>query len=568
MSKKIGVFVAWPYANGDLHLGHVAGAYLPADIFARYNRLKGNDVMMVSGSDAHGTPITLKAKQENKEPYDVVKHYHQRFIQGWQKLGITFDLFTHTHTKNHIAQSQEIFNKLNDKGDFVIKAEEQFFDEEAKMFLPDRYVKGNCPNCDSDKARGDQCETCGKTYETKTLKNPVSTITGNKPILKETSHFYFKLENYREEILEYVKQSKHFRAHVKNFSQVMLGEEINPRPITRDIDWGIPVPVEGWEEKVMYVWFDAVIGYLSASKEYSKLTGKDWQDWWKGDDAKSYYFIGKDNIPFHTVIWPIELLAYDRNLNLPYDVPANQFLNIEGEKFSTSRGFAVWLLDILETVDSDALRFYLCSIFPETKDSNFSKEELIARNNGELVAAWGNLVNRVLNFAHGRFDGKVPQPKVLDSVDNDLITKLETGVEEICKLYEAVKLRDALKETLTLTREINKYLDTKAPWTQFKTDPEASGTSVFVAIKAIDTLKNLYAPILPESSQKIHEILGYADQLFGKQVEKPGEDESYTVLSYEQENLVNRFKLSDIQPGTVFEKPTPLFKFLEGDDKE
>lgn len=563
MFDKIGVFVAWPYANGDLHLGHIAGAYLPADIFARYHRLKGNDVLMVSGSDAHGTPITLKAKDEGTDPYSVVKRYHQRFLEGWTKLGITFDLFTHTHTQNHIELSKEIFLKLHGQDDLEIKTEEQFYDEQAKVFLPDRYVKGNCPFCNNDRARGDQCEACGKTYETKTLKNPISTISNTTPVLRETSHFYFKLQNYTTQALEYVKKQDHWRAHVKNFTEAMLADGLNSRPITRDIDWGVPVPVKGWENKVMYVWFDAVIGYLSASREWGKRTGKDWESWWKDSKAKSYYFIGKDNIPFHTVIWPIELMAYDSTLNLPYDVPANQFLNIEGEKFSTSRGTAVWLLDFLEKVDSDALRFYLCGIFPETKDANFSSEEMLARNNGELVAAWGNLVNRVLNFAYSRFDGKVPQPNALDAQDHELLDKIEKGLAIVGDLYEKVSLRDALKETLTLTREVNKYLDAKAPWTAFKTDPSAAGTSVYVAMRAIDTLKIMFAPILPKSCEKIHSWFGYPEPLFGEQILEKAEDPDHEVLTYKQVQAKCLFNFSDLKPGTSFGKPEPLFKLLE-----
>lgn len=350
MSKNIGVFVAWPYANGDLHLGHIAGAYLPADIFARYHRLKGNNVLMVSGSDTHGTPITIKAREEKDTPMGVVKRYHHNFLESWKKAGISFDLFTHTHTKNHIKITQDIFKKLHAQGDLLIQSEDQILRyEQVDLFLPDRYVRGTCPHCANTRARGDQCENCGNTFDKPVLVDPVSIITNTTPIVRETSHFYFNLPNYQKQLLDYVTSQPHWRPHVQNFTKVMIEDSLRPRPITRDIDWGVPVPIEGWENKVIYVWFDAVIGYLSASVEWIIHTKnpKSWENWWKDKDAKAYYFIGKDNIPFHTVIWPVELMAYDSNLNLPFDVPANQFLNLEGDKFSTSRGTGVWLLDAL-----------------------------------------------------------------------------------------------------------------------------------------------------------------------------------------------------------------------------
>ncbi|MCB0323155.1 MAG: methionine--tRNA ligase, partial [Bdellovibrionales bacterium] len=518
MGKHIGVFVAWPYANGDLHLGHIAGAYLPADIFARYHRLRGNSVMMVSGSDAHGTPITLKAKEEGATPLEIVERYHARFLEGWQRLGISFDLFTHTHTRNHINLTQSLFTKLRDQGDLTVGTQEQFYDEAEGIFLPDRYVRGTCPFCGYDRARGDQCENCGKTFEARELVDPVSKLSETTPVLRETQHYFFQMAHYQEPLLEYINRQPHWRLNVQNFTRSMVEEGLKERAITRDIDWGVPVPEAGWEQKVIYVWFDAVIGYLSASLEWS-ARGADpeaWRKWWEQPDSKGYYFIGKDNIPFHTVIWPIELMAYDSKLNLPYDVPANQFLNIDGEKFSTSRGLAVWLLQVLDVFDPDAVRFYLASILPETKDANFSWDELITRNNGELVAAWGNLVNRVLGFAYKRYGGKVPQPQALDSLDQSLLERVDAAFPEIARAYEEVRLRDALKEALTLTREVNKYLDVKAPWTAFKTDPEQAGTAVYVAMRAIDSLKLLLAPVLPHTAQKVHEFFGYTQPLFGE----------------------------------------------------
>ena len=570
-AQEILVCAAWPYANGDLHLGHVAGAYLPADIFARYNRLVGNRVLMVSGSDSHGTPITLKAKDENTTPIEVVKRYHARFLQGWQRLGITFDLFTHTHTENHIEITKQFFLKLRDQGDLKVATQQQFFDTKEKMFLPDRYVRGECPFCGNNRARGDQCESCGKTYEAAQLKNPISTVSETTPELKDTDHYFLHQEHYREQMTEYVGKQTHWRPHVSNFTVAMLEDGLKPRPITRDIDWGVPVPEKGWESKVIYVWFDAVIGYLSASVEWAKTfaTPTAWHDWWKNKSAKTYYFIGKDNIPFHTVIWPIELLAYDSTLNLPYDVPANQFLNIAGEKFSTSRGLAVWLLDVLDRLDADAVRYYMTTIMPETKDANFSWEEMIMRNNGELVAAWGNLVNRVLGVAHPRFDGLVPEPNPLDDRDRQLLNEVEKGFQTVSDFYSKVMLREALKEAMRIAREVNKYLDEKAPWTAVKTDKAAAGTTIYVAMKAIDSLKILFAPVLPNSCQQIHEFFGHQDPLFGTQevLTVQETNDSHEALTYRlndaERRYESRWKMSDLKPGTPFSKPIPLFKVLE-----
>lgn len=571
VGKNVLVCSAWPYANGDLHLGHIAGAYLPADIFARYNRLRGNKVLYVSGSDAHGTPITLKAKQENVEPIEVVKRFHDRFLEGWKGLGITFDLFTHTHTNNHIGITEQFFKKLRDKGDLKIATQQQFYDTKENMFLPDRYVHGTCPFCGYERARGDQCESCGKTYEATALKSPVSLISETVPEVRDTDHYFFHLENYADAMKAYVQKQTHWRVSVQNFTRAMLEDGLKARPITRDIDWGVPVPEEGWESKVIYVWFDAVIGYFSASVEWAKTFAQpdDWKSWWKSGDCRSYYFIGKDNVPFHTVIWPIELMAYDEGLNLPYDVPANQFLNIAGEKFSTSRGYAVWLLDMLKSFDVDPVRYYLTAIMPETKDSNFTWEELVSRNNGELVAAWGNLVNRVLGFAYSRFDGKVPEPQELDERDRQLLSEIERGFETVAAFYENVELREALKEAMRLAREVNRYLDEKAPWTAFKQDPAAAGTSTYVAMKAIDSLKLLLAPVLPETSQKVHELFGGEEPLFGRQeiVSQSEGGETYNVLTYRQtlaeQQGVDRWKPSELKPGQIIAKPAPLYKVLE-----
>ena len=571
MSDTIGVFVAWPYANGDLHLGHMAGAYLPPDLFARYHRLKGNRVLMVSGSDSHGTPITVKAKEEGHSPRAVFERYHKQFLQDWQKLGITFNLFTHTDTENHHEVAQRIFRKLYEQEDLYLATEKQLYDKEVGQFLADRYVEGTCPICAYERARGDQCDKCGRTLDAVDLVNPRSKLSGSTPVVRESQHFFFDLPVYSERLQKYVEEQTHWRPTVRNFVRAWLKDGLKPRSMTRDIDWGISVPVPGWEEKVMYVWFEAVIGYLSASIEWSKNQGTPdaWQEWWKDDKARGYYFIGKDNTPFHTVIWGSELMAFDSELNLPYDVPANEFLNLEGQKFSTSNRWAIWLPDFLEKYDADALRYYLTAIAPESKDADFTWDGFVMRNNNELVATWGNLVNRVLGFAYKRYKGKVPEPQPLDERDQQLLDLIAEGFQKVGTLYEQVKLRDALKEAIALAREVNRYLDQKEPWKVYKSDRVAAGTSIYVAMRAIDSLKILLAPVLPSTCQKIHDFFGYDEPLFGtlKIVTYDEETRSHDALIYEpsvcEETFTNRWQPSDLQPGRAFQKPKPLFKKLD-----
>jgi methionyl-tRNA synthetase len=568
VDKNIGVFVAWPYANGDLHLGHIAGAYLPADIFARYHRLRGNNVLMVSGSDAHGTPITLKAKNEGRSPREVVEQYHSSMLEDFQKLGISYNLFTLTTTKNHAEVVHDFFLKLKERGDLSVKEEDQFFDEKEQMFLPDRYVSGTCPHCGYDRARGDECENCGKTYDATSIINPVSSLSGTTPVVKKTEHFFLHLEKYQDSLRAYVHDKKHWRPNVLNFTKSWIDEGLRPRAITRDVDWGVSVPLEGWESKVIYVWFEAVIGYLSASREYASLSGSSdiWQDWWKDPDSRSFYFIGKDNIPFHTVIWPIELMAYDTSLNLPYDVPANQFLNIEGEKFSTSRGTAVWVSELLEKYSSDALRYYVTSIFPETKDSNFSSEELKIKNNGELAAAWGNLVNRVIGFTVSKFDGVVPERRELTDEDKALHALRDKAFLDVSKAYEEVRLRDALRESMALAREVNKYLDRVAPWTLIKTDKEAAGHAINIAIGLIQSVNILLAPVLPCSSQKIYEAFGGQDTLFQSPIlQDVGKGDDQHQVMYMKHSLYSRDLMQPVlaETGQSLKKIPPLFAQIE-----
>jgi methionyl-tRNA synthetase len=445
MSEKILVCVAWPYANGSLHAGHIAGCYLPADIFARYHRLKGNDVLMVSGSDMHGTPITIKAEQEGKTPSQVAHYYQQEFLETWRKLGISFDLFTHTETENHARVTQDMFLKLLDKGYIYKDTTSQAYCPKCARFLPDRYVEGTCPYCKNTNARGDQCEACGKPLNPQEVVNARCRICGTTPVYRDTEHFFIKLSAFNDELLDWVKTQTHWRTNVINFTMRYLEDGLRDRAVTRDIEWGVPVPVPGFENKRLYVWFEAVIGYLSASKEWatSKGTPDKWQDFWTGD-SRAYYFIGKDNIAFHTIFWPAELMGYG-GLNLPFDVPANEFLTIDAKKVSTSRNWAVWMPEYLEKYAPDPLRYVLSANMPETSDTDFSWREYVRRNNDELVATYGNLAHRVLTFTYKNFDGKVPATDGTDEAAKQLNALTQTIFQEVDKNLAHCNFKAAIK---------------------------------------------------------------------------------------------------------------------------
>jgi methionyl-tRNA synthetase len=574
--RKIHIGVAWPYANGYQHLGHLAGAYLPPDIFARYHRLVGNDVLMVSGSDAHGTPITVRADAEGVSPREIFQRYHQTFLETYQQIGLTFDLFTHTDTENHHRVSQDIFLKILENGYLYKKVQQQLYSPQEGRFLPDRYVEGECPHCGYPDARGDQCDNCGKLLEPTELINPRSKASGDTDLeLRETEHYFLDLPALRDELQDYLSHDKeHWRPNVINFARNYV-QDLHGRPITRDIDWGIPIPLPGYQGKCLYVWFEAVIGYLSASVEWAHNRGTPdaWQEWWYDPEARIYNFIGKDNIPFHTVIWPAELLAVgqlycddcEADLNLPYDVPANEYLSFRGNKFSKSRGRTVDVPYFLSRYDPDPLRFYLTAVAPETRDTEFAWEDFVERNNNELVATWGNLANRMLAFAYKRFDGRVPEPGELDDADRELLARVEAGFETIGDLYAACKFRAALNEALALSREANGYLDRKAPWFQIKEDPAAAATSVYVILRVVDNLKTLVAPILPHTAQKLHEYLGYDGQLFGTQqvVEYQEETRSHKALTYDHSGAIGTWAPSQLPPGQALRQPEPLFKKLD-----
>ncbi len=576
MAEYIHVSVAWPYANGDLHVGHLAGAYLPADIFARYHRLKGSHVLMVSGSDSHGTPITVQADKEGVTPREIFERYHARFLQTQKDIGISYDLFTHTDTKNHHRIAQDFFTRLREEEYLYRETQRQLYSETEDRFLPDRYVEGTCPKCGYEEARGDQCDHCGSLLNAVELINPRSKTDGSTPIVRETEHYFLDLPAFTDRLLDYLNTGKaRWRSNVIHFARNFIKQGLQGRPITRDIGWGICVPLEGWEDKRLYVWFEAVMGYFTASVEWAHNTGAPdaWKQWWYNPKAKIYNFIGKDNIPFHTIIWQAELMGVDglyeedpdKHITLPYDVPANEFMNIEGRQFSKSRNWAIWLPDILTRYDPDPIRYYVTAVMPETRDTDFAWNGFVARNNDELVSWWGNLVNRVLKFAYKHFDGAVPQPGDLRLEDEALLEKIEAGFASVGAYLEQVQLRAALSEAMKLAREVNVYLD-GAPWFGvIKEDRQAAATTVYTALRAIDNLKVLLAPFLPFTSEKLHTMLGYEGQLFGDQkIETFEEDErTHQALTYDSAPAAGTWTPSMLAPGQKLQKPKPLYKKLD-----
>ncbi len=580
MAEYIHVSVAWPYANGDLHIGHLAGAYLPSDIFARYHRLKGNHVLMVSGSDAHGTPIAVEADKRGISAKALFEQYHTRFLETQKAIGISYDLFTHTDTENHHRIAQDFFLKLL-AGEYLYRAtQRQLYSETEDRFLPDRFVEGECPICHYPNARGDQCDNCGNLLDALDLINPRSKTDGSRPVIRETEHYFLDLPAFIPRLREYLSTDKEYwRSNVLSVSK-NKAEDLIGRPITRDIDWGIPVPVSGWEKKRMYVWFEAVMGYFTASVEWACNVGDPdaWKQWWYNPDAKIYNFIGKDNIEFHTIIWPAELLGvnglYNEGsqtaLNLPYDVPANEFMNIEGQKFSKSRNWAVWIPDILQRYDPDAIRYAVAAAFPESRDADWSWAEFVQRNNNELVAAWGNLVNRMLGFARKNYEGVVPTPGELTAEDQAILAQSEVAFEKIGDLLAAVKLRTALQETMALVRDTNAYLDRRAPWKRIKEDRQDAGTAVYTVLRVIDNLKILLAPFLPFTAQRLHEYLGYDGQLFGDQVIQTYNESTrdHAALTYDSGKATGQWAPSQLSAGQALREPQPLFKKLGKDAAE
>jgi len=586
MKQPILVAAAWPYANAKIHVGNLTGSYLPADILARYHRLRGRDVMMVSGSDAHGTPLTVTADKEGTTPEAVYKRHHAEFIELFQKLGLTYDIYTSTHTSNHFDVSQKLFLSLKENGYLYEEISRQWYSPEQARFLPDRYVEGTCYFCGNTGARSDQCDNCGHLLEAEKLIDPKSKIDGSTPELRETTHFYLDLEKLQDEVAEFLRERQDdWRPNVVRQSLGQIETEgLHGRSITRDLSWGIPVPVEGWDDKSMYVWFEAVIGYLSGVIEWSRLHDDPdaWRHWWTNKDSKTFYCIGKDNIPFHAIIWPAELIgvgqSFDekmgadapQSLVLPYDVPANEFMNLEGRKLSGSKNWAVWGLDFLERYDPDPMRYYLTVNMPETRDSDWDWEEFYQRNNNELVATWGNLANRVLSFAYKNWEGKVPEPGALRKTDRELLDTLREGFTNVEGHLEAVKLRAAVHEAMRLAAEVNKYLDSAAPWFEIKEDKTAAAKTIYTAMQAIDWLKIIFSPFLPHTSEKLHHFLGYEKPIFGSLVTREVTDDlsTHTVMLYDSGEALSGegadlWIPGELTPGKSFEKPAPLFEKLD-----
>jgi methionyl-tRNA synthetase len=579
-TKTILIAIAWPYANAPIHVGNLTGTHLPGDIVARYHRLKGDRVLMVSGTDSHGTPVTLRADADGKPVEEVYQIFHNQFIGLFQQAGISYDLFTTTHTANHFKVAQSIFLALKENGYLYTETRPQWYSPAARKFLPDRYVEGTCYLCGFEGARSDQCDNCGNVLEPEKLINPRSKADGSTPELRDTEHFFLDLSKLQPAVTDFLRaRQSYMREPVLGESLgKIVSEGLKPRSITRDLDWGIPVPVEGWEGKRLYVWFEAVIGYVSAAIEWAQITGQPnaWRDWWTSPESKALYFIGKDNIFFHLSMWPAQLMgAGDKflrifaedegTLNLPYDIPANQFMNLEGRKISGSRNWAVWGLDFLARYDPDPLRYYLTANMPELRDTDWDWAEFVARNNNELVATWGNLANRVLSFAYKHWDGYIPTPGELRPADREILSKIETGVTSVGVQLDAVRLRAALGEAMRLASEVNKYLDTAGPWFEIKTDKAAASTTIFTALKAIDTLNVLFAPFLPFTCEKLHHFLGYTAPLFGEQFTEKQTDAlgEHNVLRYNPSPATGKWQPSQLQPGQKLNPPAPLFKKLE-----
>ncbi len=535
------VAVAWPYASGSRHIGHLAGAYLPADIFARQQRLVGNRVLMVSGSDVHGTPIAVRAEAEGVSPQDIVDRYHGEIVSQWEQLGISWDLYTTTGTENHARITQEMFLAQLERGHIDKRVSDQFFDPEAERFLPDRFIEGECPNCGYGDARGDQCDNCGRTLDPIDLINPRSKLSGATPERRQTEHFFYRYSDFTEKLRTYLNSKTDWRPHVVNFAKGWLEDEgLLDRAITRDIDWGIDIPVDDLGPgKKIYVWYDAVIGYLSASQEWASSDANpggadDWKNWWESDESRHVYFIGKDNIPFHALFWPAQLMGAG-DLHLPDSIPANQYVTFKGGKASASRGVGLTIADALDTFQPDALRFALAAALPEQADTEVSEEEIGRRINEELVATWGNLVNRVLSMVNKNCDGQIPDTPGSAPEDHELLAAVDAAFEEAGAFYEEVELKAALRTAMKAAQAANGYLNATEPWRLQKTDPVRASEVLHTALSAINGVRVLFEPFLPFTSDQLSAVLGQP-------------------TGWHRDALV---------AGTPIDKPTPLFTKVE-----
>ncbi len=506
---RIFIGVAWPYANGPLHLGHVAGCYLPCDIFARFHRMSGSEVLMVSGSDQHGTPITVTAKSEGVEPEVIAERYHQLNTRILNDLGVTFDLFFQTHHPNHAEVAQDVFLRLKENGHVYEKELDALYCVACDQFLPDRYVEGECPHCGYGDARGDQCDNCGRPLNPDELIDPRCKLCGATPEIRRTSHFFLALSGFQDRLEEWVKDKDHWRPNTMGFTRNWLNEGIRDRAITRDLKWGIEVPLEGYETKRIYVWFEAVIGYLSTAKEWARRSGDEeaWKRFWQDPECRHYYFLAKDNIPFHTIIWPAELMGYG-GLNLPYDVPANEYLSFRGLQFSKSRGHVIYVDDFLEQFSVDALRYYLSVNMPERKDTDFTWEDFVAKNNNELVGTLGNFINRTLTFAVANFNGIPPVAAPPTGDDDAMLAAIEKAYELTASALTECRFKDGMREVMALAQEGNRYLMVREPWKLVKTDMDEASTVVHTACRVVKALNYLMAPFLPHSADRLYAMMG------------------------------------------------------------
>ena len=541
--KRTTVTAALPYANGGVHIGHLAGVYVPADIYVRYLRLKGEDVVFIGGSDEHGVPITLRAKKEGITPQDVCDRYHKIIKDSFKEFGISFDIYSRTTSETHNKLASDFFRKLYDEGKLIEKESEQYYDEEAHQFLADRYIMGECPHCGNPNAYGDQCEKCGSDLSPMELINPHSTISGSKPVIKKTKNWYLPLNNYQDWLKKWIlEEHKEWRPNVYGQCKSWLDMDLQPRAMTRDLDWGIPVPVEGAEGKVLYVWFDAPIGYISNTKELCDREPErwgSWEKWWKDPETRLVHFIGKDNIVFHCIIFPVMLKAHGDYI-LPDNVPANEFLNLENDKISTSRNWAVWLDEYLRDLPGkqDVLRYVLTANAPETKDNNFMWKDFQERNNSELVAIYGNFVNRALQLTKKYFQSVVPQPGELTDVDRQALEEFKDVKAKVEHLLDQFKFRDAQKEAMNLARIGNKYITDTEPWHVWKTDPERVKTILYISLQLVANLAIAFEPFLPFSSEKLRKMINMEsfqwDELGSTDLLKPGHQLAEPSLLFEK----------------------------------
>jgi methionyl-tRNA synthetase len=580
-SRHILTAPAWPYANGPRHIGHVSGFGLPADMFARYQRMAGNKVLMVSGTDEHGTPIQVQADAAGVSARELADRYNRVIAEDLVGLDMSYDLFTRTTTRNHYAITQEIFKGLYENGYLFARKTMGAISPSTGRTLPDRYIEGTCPICGYESARGDQCDNCGNQLDPADLIDPRSKINGETPEFVETEHFFLDLPAFADVLGTWLQgKSGLWRPNVLKFSLNLL-DDLKPRAVTRDLDWGVPVPLDGWRDrpdKRIYVWFDAVIGYLSASVEWARRSGDPdaWRSWWQGPDAESYYFMGKDNIVFHAEIWPAMLLGYGGKgakggtpgalgaLNLPTDVVASEYLTMEGRKFSSSRSVVIYVRDFLERYDVDALRYYLAAAGPETQDTDFTWSEFIRRNNDELLANWGNLVNRSVSFA-ARNIGAIPEAGTLTDADNELIARSRGAFKEVGDALSRSRFKVAINEVMRTLADANKYLSEQAPWKLRESDPERMRTILHVALQLVDDGKTLLTPFLPRSSQKVYEMLGGSGTWSSMpRIDEVTEDGGapYPVITGDYRGAA-RWQSEPVKPGTALQPPTPLFTKLD-----